>query len=175
MKHGGWIYTHFPKIWPERDRRKGECSLRALYLLTPAHLRKSQENLDRKRKANDQLLNLLVSGVTYGCMDIRISLLLFPALSQHLLSTDINALLEKPENSMQMSFKICLRPFILTSSFLLKHENVRINVFSIFIVWCWGLSKTSCKLMGISKTLSTSSVFLLGRIHPQNPKHLVCG
>lgn len=59
--------------------------------------------------------------------------------------------------------------------FFFKQENVIINAFSILIVLCWGLSKTSCKLMGISATLSTSSVFFLDSIHPQNPKHLVRG
>lgn len=135
----------------------------------PAHLWKSQENLDRKRKAND----LLVGGVGYGYMGIRTSLVLFPASSQCLLSTDTDVLLEKPENNMQVSFEIWLRPLVLTSSFFfLNHENV--SIFHIFLVLCWELRKT-CKLVAISKALSTSSVFLLDRIHPQSPRHFICG
>lgn len=84
-----WLHLHSFSQNMTRIREKWQYSLWVLYFLKPACLWKAEEDLHRKGKANDQFLKLLVSGVTYGSIDIRIPLLLLPVLSQQLLSTDM--------------------------------------------------------------------------------------
>lgn len=125
-----------------------------------AHLCKSQENLDRKRKTN----SLLVREISSGCMDIRTSLMLFPASPQQHSAQIMMSCIKILKIICNCHLRYVQGHLFWPHHFIffLIHEYVRI--FCIFITVMLG-AKKNLQADGLFQSLETTSFFLTGSTH----------